>query len=104
MKPKLFMIVAGEPSGDLLAAELVHALRAELLNVEGQPSDDVQPLRASLAPRFFGAGGPRMAEAGVELILDMTSHAVVGLFEVLKEYRKFHRFRKLLLESAITRQ
>ncbi len=27
----------------------------------------VQPLAADLAPSFFGAGGPRMAEAGVEL-------------------------------------
>ena len=30
MKPKTFMLIAGEASGDLLAAELVSALRGHL--------------------------------------------------------------------------
>jgi lipid A disaccharide synthetase len=30
MKPKTFMLIAGEASGDLLAAELVSALREKL--------------------------------------------------------------------------
>src|SRR5213082_267581 len=97
MKPKFVMVIAGEPSGDLLAAELVKALRIELIEAEAQPSDDLQPLRTTLEPRFFGAGGPRMAEAGVELAFDMTTHAVVGLIEVLKKYGKFRRFLHQLL-------
>ena len=87
MTAKSFMLIAGEASGDLLAAELVAALQAEL------PS-----------ATFFGAGGPRMAAAGVELALDMTHHAVVGLTDVLKNYFKFKRLFEQLLALAIERQ
>ncbi len=104
MKPKLFMVIAGEPSGDLLAAELVRALRARLNDSEADLSNDMQPLRANLEPQFFGAGGPRMAEAGVELAFDMTAHAVVGLIEVLKHYGKFSRLFHQLLQLACHRQ
>ena len=48
MSPKTIMVVAGEPSGDAIAAELVRALSAALP-----------------AARFIGAGGPQMAGAGV---------------------------------------
>src|SRR6266566_628881 len=58
MKPKTFMLIAGEASGDMLAAELVQALRLELLEAEAIPTTDFQPLHASLEPRFFGDGGP----------------------------------------------
>jgi lipid-A-disaccharide synthase len=54
-----------------------------------------------LEPRFFGAGGPRMAAAGVRLALDFTVHAVVGLTEVLKQVRKFRRIGKELLQFAL---
>src|SRR5207248_7752326 len=104
MRPKTFMVIAGEASGDLLAAELVKALRAELNSAEDQPTHDVQPLHANLAPRFFGAGGPRLAEAGVELAFDLTAHAVVGLIEVLKNYRKFKRLFEQLAQLAVRRE
>jgi lipid-A-disaccharide synthase len=78
MTPKRFMIIAGEASGDMLAAELVRELRAALARIPTY-STNVQPLEADLAPRFFGAGGPRMAEAGVELAFDMTQHSMIGL-------------------------
>lgn len=61
-KLKTFMLIAGEPSGDLLAAELVLALR------------ELWP-RA----RFIGAGGPEMAAAGMELAFDMRDHAILGI-------------------------
>lgn len=76
------MIVAGEASGDTLAAELVQALRS-LTNW-----------------RFIGAGGPQMAAAGVELTLDLTQHAVVGLWEVLKHYPELRRIFYSLLDVA----
>jgi len=101
MKPKTFMLIAGEPSGDLLGAELVKALRAELAREPALPNADFQPLHTGLAPRFFGAGGPCMGEAGVDLAFDMTGHAIVGLVEVLKKYLKFRRFLHKLLEQAI---
>jgi lipid-A-disaccharide synthase len=95
------MLIAGETSGDTLAAELVEALRTELAEAEGKPSLDYQPLSTSLAPRFFGAGGPRMAAAGVELAFDMTVHSVIGLWEVLKNLQKFRRLFKQLYRLAL---
>ncbi len=82
------MLIAGEPSGDLLAAELVTALKQEF----------------SPTPQFFGAGGAKMAAAGVELALDMTQHAVVGLVEVLKHYRKFKQLFDQLVTLAFERR
>jgi lipid-A-disaccharide synthase len=67
VKPKSFMLIAGEASGDLLAAELVSALRSQL------------PTAGSQLPVFFGAGGPKMAEIGVELMFDLTRHAATGI-------------------------
>src|SRR5437667_12906644 len=104
MKPKSFMLIAGEASGDLLAAELVRALRQELADAEAVPTTDFQPLYTSLEPRFFGAGGPRMAAAGVELAFDLTQHAVIGLSDVLENYLKFRRLFHQLLKLAIEEQ
>ncbi len=83
------MLVAGEPSGDTLGAELVKALRA---STGGEQFE------------FFGAGGPKMAEAGVNLEFDLSAHAVVGIWEVLKNYGKFRRFFYHLLELAASRR
>ena len=98
------MLIAGEASGDTLAAELVVALRRELLARQDSNSTDMQPLRTALGPRFFGAGGPRMAAAGVELAFDMTQHSVIGLSEALKQVLKFRRLMSQLLKLAIQRQ
>ena len=96
------MIVAGEPSGDLLAADLVRALREELPAAEHDGSAG-QPLRASLEPGFFGAGGPAMAAAGVELLFDLTQHAVTGL-DALKRIFTFRRLLLRLADAAVERQ
>jgi lipid-A-disaccharide synthase len=97
------MLIAGEASGDVLAAELVKELRA---GIQRWPtySDNVQPLRADLAPRFFGAGGPCMAEAGVELAFDMTQHSVIGPLGWLKRIFEFRRMFNQLVRQAIERQ
>jgi lipid-A-disaccharide synthase len=81
------MLIAGEASGDLLAAELVSALRGKLPDAQ-----------------FFGAGGPKMAAAGVELAFDMTQHAVIGITDVLKNIFKFRRLFNQLLALAIERK
>lgn len=98
------MLVAGEASGDLLGAELVPELRRRLIESESQPTTDWQPLRTTLEPEFFGAGGPRMASAGVNLAVDMTQHAVVGVSEVIRKYRDFQRLFQQLLRLAMDRQ
>jgi lipid-A-disaccharide synthase len=84
-----FMIIAGEASGDTLGAELVKALRAEAGGEE---------------LRFFGAGGPKLAGAGADLALDLAAHAVVGIWEVFKNYSKFKGFFDQLLELALARR
>src|SRR5688500_5661586 len=83
------MLIAGEASGDTLGAELVKAIQAE---------------PAGRNTQFFGAGGPKMAEAGVQLALDLSAHAVVGIWEVLKNYGKFKRFFDQLLALAAERK
>ncbi len=99
------MLIAGEASGDLLAAELVEALNARFEGTESPPTDDVQPVHnTGLAPRFFGAGGPRMKAAGVELAFDMTEHSVIGLSDALKNYFKFKRLFNQLFKLALERQ
>src|SRR4051812_26929179 len=90
---KQVMVIAGETSGDLLAAELVTALR------RGTRTDQKEG-----GLQFFGAGGPAMQEAGVELAFDMTAHAVVGLVEVIRNYRKFRRLFLQLLDVALSRK
>jgi lipid-A-disaccharide synthase len=81
------MLIAGEASGDLLAAELVSALRGKLPDA-----------------KFFGAGGAKMAAAGVELAFDLTQHSVIGISDVLKNYFKFRRLFNQLLALAIERK
>src|SRR6266705_5494609 len=104
MRPKSFMLIAGEASGDMLAAELVQALRLELLEAEAILTTDFQPLHGSLEPRFFGAGGPRLAAAGVELAFDMTAHSVIGLSGAVKNYLKFRRLFQCLRILALERE
>jgi lipid-A-disaccharide synthase len=93
VNPETFMLIAGEASGDTLAAELVSALRSQF-SILNPPS----------SPAFFGAGGSQMAEAGVELAFDLTQYSVIGIEDVLKNYFKFRRLFNQLLTLAIERQ
>jgi len=81
------MLIAGEASGDLLAAELVSALRDRLA---------ANPQSAISNPQFFGAGGPKMSAAGVELACDMTRHAAIGIPTVGKLIQGRRLFKQLL--------
>ena len=98
------MIIAGEASGDQLAAELVRVLREKLGRKQANCTADSQPLESSLEPQFFGAGGAAMKAAGVELAYDMSSHSVVGLSEVLKDYLKWRRIFRRLLHERVSRR
>ncbi|MFH0764052.1 MAG: lipid-A-disaccharide synthase [Candidatus Omnitrophota bacterium] len=67
MTPKKILIVAGEPSGDLHASNLVNNLKA---------------LHPNLT--FFGIGGALSKKSGVDIVFDITPLALVGAVEVLK--------------------
>lgn len=96
------MLIAGEASGDLLAAELVSALVAASKH-GGDGRAQSSFLNPPSSPQFFGAGGPKMAAAGVELAADMTKHAMVGL-PTLGKYLDLRRLSDQLLALAIKRE
>ena len=81
------MFMVGETSGDTLAVELLEAMR--------QAGQEVEP---------FGAGGPKMKAAGVELDIDLTEHAVIGIWEAVRNYGKFKGFFDQLLQLALDRK
>jgi len=81
------MLIAGDPSGDQLAAELLIELRSQVPT--GQ---------------FFGAGGPHLQAAGMELLCDLTQYAVIGLSEVIGKYTKLRRIFQALLREARRRR
>ena len=79
----LITCVAGEPSGDLLAAQLINGIRHH---------PDLQD------SRFYGIGGPRMQECGFESSWPMDILSVRGYVEVLNNLQKILRIRRELLE------
>jgi lipid-A-disaccharide synthase len=87
MTPKTIMVVAGDPSGDANAADLVNALA-----------------RAVPQAQFIGAGGPKMAEAGVRLSFDLTAHSAIGPADAVKNLGSFWKRRRCLLDLAIERK
>jgi len=80
MKPIRIALVAGEASGDLLAAHLIAALKAELPNAH-----------------FYGIGGPKMQAQGFEALWPAEKLAVRGYVEVLRHYREITGIRRDLL-------
>ena len=83
---KRIMIVAGEASGDLHGASLVRAAR-----------------KLDPGISFFGIGGPRMRESGVETLVDASRMAVVGLVEVIAHFgvisRAYLTLRRIIVNA-----
>ena len=67
-------LIAGESSGDLYGAGIAESLR-----------------KADPALRIAGMGGPRMREAGVDILVDSSELGVIGIVEVLGSLFKFIR-------------
>jgi len=72
-------IVAGEASGDALAAALIRSVRAQNPRL-----------------RFVGIAGPQMEAAGCEAWYSVESLAVRGLVEVLRHLPRLFRMRRRL--------
>src|SRR5438552_525513 len=77
-------MVAGEASGDLLAAHLIAALKARRPGIE-----------------FAGIGGPRMAAEGFESHFPMEKLSVRGYAEALRHYREIMRIRRSLAKGML---
>ena len=75
--PPLYVLVAGEASGDLLGAGLIAALRERVPGA-----------------RFAGVGGPRMIAAGLDAWHPSEALAVMGLVEVLRHLPALLRIRR----------
>jgi lipid-A-disaccharide synthase len=80
-------IVAGEASGDALAAMLIHAVRERWPQV-----------------RFVGIAGPRMEAAGCEVWFPLEKLAVRGLVEVLGHLPELIRIRRELRRRLLEAQ
>ena len=81
--PSTIFISAGEASGEHYGALLIDALQ-KLLATNGQTAS------------FFGMGGERMAEAGLECVVRSEEMAVMGLTEVVRHLPRIWReYRKL---------
>ena len=77
-------MVAGEPSGDMLAARLLSGLRLMLPDA-----------------CLHGIGGPQMAEHGFVSDYPMEKLAVRGVFEVLAHYREIKGIRDSLCAQLL---
>lgn len=81
------LVVAGEVSGDMHAAQVVKALQARRPGIH-----------------FFGIGGDRLRAAGMEILVDARDMAVLGFWEVLKRYGFFRRVFGDLVREAERRR
>lgn len=77
-------MVAGEVSGDMLAARLMAGLRPQLPNV-----------------RFHGIGGPRMIEQGLVSDIAIETLTVRGLFEIIPRYREIKGIQNRLRDRLL---
>lgn len=76
-------LIAGEASGDHLGADLIEALRQRNPAIE-----------------CYGAGGERMLAAGQRQSLDLASHGVIGIWDVLLQFPKYLRFFSQLVKDC----
>jgi len=86
-KNKTIMIVAGEASGDMHGANLVR----EMLNLDP-------------ALNFYGIGGNRLREEGVELLANASDMAVVGLTEVVSKLGSILKIMGMMKRSLDERR
>lgn len=85
MGVKKVMIFAGEASGDLQGARLARALKKLDGNLE-----------------FYGVGGPKMKEEGIDILFDSTTFGVIGAVEGLLKLPMliylYHRTKRAFLD------
>ncbi len=82
---KNIFIICGEPSGDLLAGNLVTA---------------IQKLDPQI--KFSGVGGLQLAKTGTEIFSNIGELSVMGFFDVLKKLPRFLKLKKIILKKINT--
>ena len=80
------LIVAGEPSGDIHAANLIVALQKQSPGIE-----------------LIGMGGQAMREAGANILFDITDTDIVGFTEAISHLKRLKKLFQSLL-SLIDRE
>ena len=89
-KPIVIGLLAGEPSGDLLGAGLINALRAMLQDRE---------------VTFMGVGGARMQAAGLNCLADFETLSMNGFREPIMRlpelYRMYRELSTTLVEARV---
>lgn len=84
MTSKKVFIVAGEASGDFLAAGLIRQLKTKYSDIT-----------------FSGIAGPKMQAEGCVSVYPIERLSVMGIVAVLKRYRELSRVRKQLIAQLI---
>ncbi len=87
--PAPILVVAGEASGDMYAAELVQALRTRL---------------GASAQAFFGCGGSALRQAGMDILVDNRHLSVLGPFEAVSHLGRFFSALRQLEAAAKQRK
>jgi lipid-A-disaccharide synthase len=86
-KNKTIMIIAGEASGDMHGANLVREM-----------------LKINPALNFYGIGGNKLQEEGVNLLANASSMAVVGLTEVVSKLESILKIMGMMKRSLNERR
>jgi lipid-A-disaccharide synthase len=77
-------ILAGEPSGDLIASQLMAYVRSKVKNIE-----------------FIGVGGPFMKKQGLRSFFDYSNLSLYGVFQVIPSIPKLIFLRYKLINYLI---
>ncbi len=88
MRPLTLMLVAGEPSGDQLGAQLMEGLKA----VSAEKDREV---------RVVGVGGEAMTRAGLDSIYTLEATSVMGLREVVPRIPEILRRVRRAIDFAL---
>ena len=80
-----YFIIAGEASGDLHASHLMHEMKIISPNIA-----------------FSGIGGEMMSKEGLQSIVNIDKMAIMGFWEVLKNFRFLRRVEQKVLDSIKT--
>ena len=80
-------LIAGEPSGDMLGARLMRALKEKDENIS-----------------FLGVGGDNMQKEGLNSLFDITDLAIMGLVEVIPSIPKVLRHIKNTVNDIIEKK